>query len=137
MHTVQTLVKFVERAACNHADQLIHPRFSQLKQAGDPPHFGLCYAMSEALFYLIKQQAPHIGVKPIQKKIQFRGESISHWALLLDCGTVIDIAKPQFPEDMEIPYHEFKGRGFYPQQSNACQFILEKVDDWLFLLPKA
>lgn len=134
---VNTLVQFVERAAGNHASQIIHPQYAKLKQVGDHPTFGLCYPMAEAVYHLIQKHAPNVEVKAIQQKINFRGEMVSHWALKLGCGTVVDPSRPQFPHDMALPYHSFKGRAFYPQQSKACQFILSKVAEWEFLIPKS
>jgi hypothetical protein len=134
-HTFQTFIKFIEKACAENSDTLLHPKFKKLKKKSEHPLFGLCYAASEAFYHLVKPY--DLKVKPAQKKIFWRGEWISHWVVILSDGTVVDITAGQFLNEIEIPYSEFKGRPFYPQQSNACKYILETIKPWIHLLPKA
>lgn len=136
---LKTLMKYIERVCVHHAEEIIKPEYKELKKEGDHPLFGLCYAASEAFYYLAKKQVPHIQMKGAQARIFWRGNWVSHWIVIVEYNNnthIVDITAGQFLNEIDVPYHSFIGRGFKPNKSHGASLIMNKVDEWLYLLPQ-
>lgn len=91
---------------------------------------GWCYTASEALYYLNGGKAS--GLKPMQARIEVDGKDVSHWWLIDEAGTIIDVTAEQF--DFDFPYHLGRGRGFQTRMKGDTVELLEYLRDSLSIL---
>lgn len=104
----------------NLSDDLLSPKYRNMKQLGVPATFGHCYVASEAAYHLLGGResgwTPHF-VRHLKQP---------HWFLKHESGFILDLTWNQFKSP--IDYSKSRGKGFLTKEpSKRTKKLIKRI----------